>query len=206
MSAVNATMTNINVAGGSVTDALYAGTNAVRLSTDGQRMVLPDTGGLTVPTSSSAIRWFPTINGTHDDSKNYAGMVGYRHTGYNAVDMLFTAFVGSTDAATYTARHIIQAGHHDGSTYTDTRVEVVREGGSGARYVGIYGERLEVNGAAKLMAVAATPAIGSSAAAGVLYVKGDKFVVAYNEGGTVRYKWLTLSGTGVSWSYSATAP
>jgi len=168
--------------------------------------VLPNTTGLDVPTSSSAIRWFPTIDGTHDNSKNYAGMVGYRHTSYNVVDMLFTSFVGSTDAATYAARHIIQAGHHDGSTYTDTRVEVVREAGSGDRYVGVYADRMEVNGAAKLMALGSTPAIGTAGAAVVLYTKGDKLVFAYNDGGTVRYKWITMSGTGVGWSYSATAP
>jgi len=185
---------------------LYAGTNAIRLSTDGQRLVLPDTTGLTVPTSSSAIRWFPTIDATHDNSKNYAGLVGYRHTSYSAVDMLFTSFVGSTDAATYAARHIIQAGHHDGTTYTDTRVEVVREAGSGARYVGIYGDRLEVNGGMRLQMLTATPAIGGSAASVNVYAKGDKLIFAYNEGGTVRYKYITMTGTGIGWSYSATEP
>lgn len=197
---------HINIDSGFVLGPLYAGTNAVRLSTDGERLVLPDTTGLDVPTSSSAIRWVPSIDGTHDNSKNYTGMVGYRHVTYGLLDMLSTSFVGSNETTTRHARNIMQAGHHDGTTYTDARIEVVREAGSGPRYVGVYADRLEINGAARLMALAATPAIGGSGESGVLYVIGDKFVVAYNEGGLVRYKWLTLSGTGVGWSYSATAP
>ena len=78
------------------------------------------------------------IGGTHDNTKNYTGLVGYRHTTYNTVDMLYTSFVGSTDAATYAARFILQAGHYDGATYTDTRLEIVREAGTGGKYVTAY--------------------------------------------------------------------
>ena len=110
----------------------------MRLATDGQRFVLPDITSIDVPTSSSALRWFPTIDGTHDATKNYTGLVGYRHTTYNTVDMLYTAYVGSTDAATYAARFILQAGHYDGATYTDARLEVVREAGAGGKYITAY--------------------------------------------------------------------
>lgn len=36
----------------------------------------------------------------------------------------------------------------------------------------------------------------------VVYVRGDKLVVAFNEGGTMRYGWLPLAGTSVSWVHS----
>jgi len=116
-----------------------AGSSAVRLSTDGQRMVLSNTTGISVPVSSSAIRWFPDIDGTHDYTKNYTGLVGYRHTGDSALDMLHTVFVGSTDAATYDARLVLQAGHQTGSdpatTYSDVLLILTREKGAGAKTI-----------------------------------------------------------------------
>ena len=62
----------------------------------------------------------------------------YRHTGVTAVDMLYTSFVGSTDAATYDARMILQAGHQtgsDSSTYSDTLLVITREKGAGAKTI-----------------------------------------------------------------------
>ena len=48
-----------------------------------------------------------------------------------------------------------------------------------------------------------TPANGNQCR---IYMKADKLVIQYNQGGTVRYKYLTLSGTGVTWTHSTTAP
>lgn len=39
-----------------------------------------------------------------------------------------------------------------------------------------------------------------------IYVKGDKLIVQFNDGGTLRYKYLNLSGIDTLWHYSATAP
>lgn len=39
-----------------------------------------------------------------------------------------------------------------------------------------------------------------------VYMKADNFVIQYNDGGTVRYKYLGLTGTGVTWTHSTTAP
>ena len=39
-----------------------------------------------------------------------------------------------------------------------------------------------------------------------LYMKDSKLVVAYNDGGTIRYKYLDLAGTGTTWIHSTTAP
>jgi len=38
------------------------------------------------------------------------------------------------------------------------------------------------------------------------YMSGSKFVIVYNDGGTVRYKYLDMSGTGVTWVHSTSAP
>ena len=39
-----------------------------------------------------------------------------------------------------------------------------------------------------------------------VYMKADKLIIQYNDGGTVRYKYLSLTGTGVSWVHTTTAP
>jgi len=39
-----------------------------------------------------------------------------------------------------------------------------------------------------------------------IYMKADKLVIQYNQGGTVRYKYLDLTGTGVTWTHTTTAP
>ncbi len=39
-----------------------------------------------------------------------------------------------------------------------------------------------------------------------IYVKGTYLVFRYNDGGTTRYKYLNLSGTGTSWTHSTSEP
>jgi len=51
--------------------------------------------------------------------------------------------------------------------------------------------------------VSVTPTDGSEAQ---IYVKADKLIVRYNDGGTVRYKYLNLTGTGVTWTHTTSAP
>jgi hypothetical protein len=50
------------------------------------------------------------------------------------------------------------------------------------------------------------PNPSASADAYHLYMKGDKFIIQFNDGGTVRYKYLDLTGTGVTWVHTTTAP
>lgn len=42
--------------------------------------------------------------------------------------------------------------------------------------------------------------------AGHLYVKGSKLVCQFEDSGTVRYKYLDLTGTGTTWIHTTTAP
>lgn len=51
-----------------------------------------------------------------------------------------------------------------------------------------------------------TPSNTSSGVAPNFYVKGTKFIIQYEEGGTVRYKYLELTGTGVTWVHTTTPP
>ncbi len=137
---------------------LYVGSNAnMRFASDGARAVLEANSANTVPKSSSAYRWFSDISisaaTAAASTTNYCGFVGNQHTGLNTVDLLITSYVGNASAPngyqTLNARTILQAGHYDG-TYTDARLEVVREASTGAKYVATYGDRLQVENCIRL--------------------------------------------------------
>jgi hypothetical protein len=136
-------------------DVSYAGSmyfgsgGKARVGTNGMSLVMEHIGSVPdIPTASSALRWLPDISEgyTHTNAKDYSGLVGYRHSGNLVVDNIWTSFVGSTNYATYAARVMLQAGHHTGAAYTDARLEVVREAGTGQRYVATYGDKLQVEG------------------------------------------------------------
>jgi hypothetical protein len=52
----------------------------------------------------------------------------------------------------------------------------------------------------------ATPPSPNSNTRMHVYMKADKFIIQFNQGGTVRYKYLDLTGTGVTWVHTTTAP
>ncbi len=52
----------------------------------------------------------------------------------------------------------------------------------------------------------ATPSNPDNGAEARIYMKDDKFIIQYNDGGTVRYKYLDLTGTGVTWVHTTSAP
>lgn len=39
-----------------------------------------------------------------------------------------------------------------------------------------------------------------------MYIKSDKLIIQFADGGTTRYKYLDLTGTGVTWVHTTTAP
>jgi hypothetical protein len=61
-------------------------------------------------------------------------------------------------------------------------------------------------GTLALQEVSGTPAVPAGGNRAALYVKADKLVVAFNDAGTVRYKWLPLAGAGAVWTDSTTPP
>lgn len=153
---------------------LYAGTSgAMRFGSDGMRAVLPNSSAPNITTASSAIRWFPNIGDTWTAAVNYAGLIAYRHSsGADAVDLTLTSYVGTDDYDTKDARCVLQAGHDtNGSTYTDARVEVVREMGTGSRYVALYGDFTVMQGYLKLTEIADPASPGSDVA--YLFVKDN---------------------------------
>ena len=51
-----------------------------------------------------------------------------------------------------------------------------------------------------------TPASPAAGLRCKMYMKADKFIIQFNEGGTTQYKYLDLTGTTVTWTYTTTAP
>jgi hypothetical protein len=51
-----------------------------------------------------------------------------------------------------------------------------------------------------------TPPPPTDGAEARLYLKADKLIVQFNDGGTVRWKYLDLTGTGTTWTHTASAP
>lgn len=51
-----------------------------------------------------------------------------------------------------------------------------------------------------------TPSTPNQSIRSNIYLKGDKLIIQFNDGGTVRYKYLDLTGTGVTWVHTTSAP
>ncbi len=51
-----------------------------------------------------------------------------------------------------------------------------------------------------------TPSDPTSGVQAKVYLKGDKLIIQFQEGSTVRYKYLDLTGTGVTWTHTTVAP
>ncbi len=123
----------------STTGSIYAGNAAVRLSTDGVRMVLPNLGApnlkTTIPSNSSAMRWMASITDAWTNSLNYTGQIGYRDTTNHVVDWVAMSYVGSTDYATYYARSMLYANRWNGSADKECRLEATVDPGAGGAYV-----------------------------------------------------------------------
>lgn len=101
------------------------------------------------------------------------------------------------------------AGTTNYSIFTETGI--VRFGGSVGLNVNAPDTRLHIGAGSGLGAItwneeSSTPANPTSGNQCRLYMKADKLVVQYNDGGTVRYKYLDLTGTGVTWTHTTSAP
>jgi hypothetical protein len=65
---------------------------------------------------------------------------------------------------------------------------------------------VQLDGHLSLDEIGNTPATPSSSTEARIYLRGDNLIIQFNDAGTVRYKYLDLTGTGVTWVHSTTAP
>jgi len=64
---------------------------------------------------------------------------------------------------------------------------------------------LQIDGGVTLRQ-ADTPSDPNADSEAKLYIKGSKVILQYNDGGTVRYKYIDMAGTGDVWIHTTTAP
>ncbi len=99
----------------------------------------------------------------------------------------------------------IYAADADGTDRNNIEIKTGGSTGTLAAYIkanGTFGFQKNIT----LEEVASTPADPTSGTQTRIYMKGDKVVFQFNDAGTVRYKYLDMTGTGVTWVHSTTAP
>jgi hypothetical protein len=83
-------------------------------------------------------------------------------------------------------------------------------GGAAINTPPVYGLDLQATsgtaGAIGLAKQTATPTNPPSSTGEIMYHKGSLHIHAYNDAGTMRWKYLDLAGTGVTWVHSLSAP
>jgi hypothetical protein len=61
-------------------------------------------------------------------------------------------------------------------------------------------------GPVKVGEMISAPTNPSSGGETLAYMKGDKYIISYNHGGTMKYRYFDLTSTDATWTYTTTAP
>ena len=179
------------------------GTKTMRISNDDVRML-----NATAFADIRTIKWLEDTDysGTWSDLSSanvtYAYIGGYR-TSTNAY-LYLSNRVNNTGSPANTRHSQINliASRNEGGTVYSKGLNLVTLNSTYsydgmAHFAGMF---------LKLDAIA-TPTYGLTASSDAqVYLKGGKLIVRYNDGGTYRYKYLDLTGTGSSWTHTTTAP
>ena len=144
-----------------------------------------------------------------DDGRDIGGLYGRDDSGQNVIgiravdppangdDVLVEihSLADPTTVSTATAIVNIQAGRVGEAT--DTYISITKDDNSSDINI-ITSDRVRISPKINLL--------GASYELCDLYIKGTKFIIKYNDGGTTRYKYLELTGTGSSWVHSTSEP
>ena len=181
-----------------------AGTKTFRIGDDDIRYLLTSDYN-----DIRTIKWMDAIDfsGTWSDLSSepgqYSFVGGYKDTSYNYLYM--SSRVNDTGSPSNTrgsSIQIVASLNHSGTVSSGSMSVTTLN--STYSYQTVIGT---TNAYMQLGAISATPLLGlSSSSDAHVYIKGGKFVIRYNDGGTYRYKYLNMSGTGTTWTHSTTAP
>jgi hypothetical protein len=190
----------------STTGRIYSGRGSMRLGYDDIRLKHEDSF-----TDLRSIKWVEDIDFSGDitdlASTNgaYAYIGAYTYSSGTSSELYISNRVNNTGTPA-------QAQHS-----TITLVPSRKEGStnySGSLMLACFNSTYSYESAAlftdmylNVGAISSTPTRGlTSSSDAQIYVKGGYLVFRYNDGGTYRYKYLNLAGTGTSWTHSTTAP
>ena len=190
----------------STTGRIYSGRGTMRLGYDDIRLKHEDSF-----TDMRTVKWVENIDFTGDiadlASTNgaYAYMGAYTNSGGTLSELYISNRVNNTGTPAQTQNSQISltaSRNESGSIYYGT-MQLVCFGStynyeSGVFFSGTY---------LRLGSLASTPTFAlTSSKDAQIYIKGGNLIVRYNDGGTYRYKYLNLAGTGSGWAHSTTAP
>lgn len=155
------------------------------------------------------VKWLDNIDfsGTWSDLASEAGQYsfvgGYKDTNYNYLHLSSRVNDTGSPANTRGAQIALAAVvNHSGTVKTGSLI--VGALNSTYNYDGIVSITESV---LQLYQPTNAPTVRpSSSNDAMIYIRGGKFIIMYNDAGTTRWKYLTLSGTGVTWTHTTTAP
>jgi hypothetical protein len=211
----------LNFRGGTAT-AVYLDTDGALTAGDGE--VTLDGDGLTIAAGSGSSSGANEIKFTAGGSQLFTLYCVEDTTSHVEGGLLLQGKDGTTSPAIL----ILTAVNHNGTTSVNLELDSDNDriqmtaGTVVALANGRVGDRLRVGGvsadadgtlqvsgtaaAMTLDEATSTPTAPGTADRCRLYMKADKLIVQYYDAGTVRYKYLDLTGTGVTWVHTTSAP
>ncbi|HHH52630.1 MAG TPA: hypothetical protein ENK91_03145 [Bacteroidetes bacterium] len=66
--------------------------------------------------------------------------------------------------------------------------------------------KLDINGVITIQEVTSTPVNPDADGETRVYIKDNKYIIQYNDGGTIKYRYMDLTSTDATWTYTTTAP
>jgi hypothetical protein len=169
---------------------------------------IQSTDQITVEISEDRIKWVAASSGFVGSTLNVSPWssttgIGVRAATINStdVDIYFSQYAaGASNWSTTSGYWRVKkssGGQAVGFNLSDTS-------SSGLAPSGVF--RSGEQGNLALQERASTPTDPTSSSEAKIYLKADKLVLQFNDAGTVRYKYLDLTGTGVTWVHTTSAP
>lgn len=184
---------------------LYAGAGAVKLDASGLSMN-SNSGGFSTLRALTFTDSGARHSGVFSANSDVGGASLSVQNNYDGSAVKYTDRHSYLDLSTFAggvkeAQAMVYAAHSGGDF-----AKILSWANSAASQIELYADAIYVDSNLLLNELAATPSTPTSGTQARLYVKADKLILQYNDAGTTRYKYLGLTGTGVTWVHTTTAP
>ncbi len=174
-------------------------------------------GGETVFVGPDGIQVLASISGNYEDQNAYTfidddgydigGLYARDDAGQNLVSLRVVDPPGNDDDCLL---QVVAEADNGGPAEAQVSISATREGESDGASVTLSKDNskseIDLLCADRVRISPVINLLGASLELCDVYIKGSNFIIKYNDGGTTRYKYLDLSGTGTSWTHSTTEP